>query len=71
MTWWQVINGLFDYPLKLHHTQTGDSVGGISVGFDYPLKLHHTQTEKENTVLQVGFDYPLKLHHTQTGGIRL
>ena len=34
----------FDYPLKLHHTQTLSNLGDFDYLFDYPLKLHHTQT---------------------------
>ena len=36
----------FDYPLKLHHTQTRKIGITQCVLFDYPLKLHHTQTPK-------------------------
>ena len=35
---------MFDYPLKLHHTQTPTIFVMTSKRFDYPLKLHHTQT---------------------------
>ena len=35
----------FDYPLKLHHTQTINQSKTGKQKFDYPLKLHHTQTE--------------------------
>ena len=56
----------FDYPLKLHHTQTKYiSRGGVRL-FDYPLKLHHTQTRSVWLSNLKEFDYPLKLHHTQT-----
>ena len=36
----------FDYPLKLHHTQTDSMIDFILSKFDYPLKLHHTQTPR-------------------------
>ena len=56
----------FDYPLKLHHTQTRTATEIISERFDYPLKLHHTQTRMGENQPRLWFDYPLKLHHTQT-----
>ena len=57
---------MFDYPLKLHHTQTKSSAGRGLPQFDYPLKLHHTQTSRRIQETFLTFDYPLKLHHTQT-----
>ena len=57
---------LFDYPLKLHHTQTRLRNFFFSLEFDYPLKLHHTQTNPRIFAKYGRFDYPLKLHHTQT-----
>ena len=60
----------FDYPLKLHHTQTTDIHAQRHLQFDYPLKLHHTQTSfTENNHVR-RFDYPLKLHHTQTSNLK-
>ena len=56
----------FDYPLKLHHTQTTDIHAQRHLQFDYPLKLHHTQTIGKRIEEIKEFDYPLKLHHTQT-----
>ena len=66
---------LFDYHLKLHHTQTGRYSSAKAAKFDYHLKLHHTQTEDKDTQISLEFDYHLKLHHTQTvsdnlGGIK-
>ena len=57
---------VFDYPLKLHHTQTLNDNCGQRIMFDYPLKLHHTQTPVLAVLAAREFDYPLKLHHTQT-----
>ncbi len=57
---------VFDYPLKLHHTQTATRVMSTYSVFDYPLKLHHTQTLLSDCRRALLFDYPLKLHHTQT-----
>ena len=57
---------VFDYPLKLHHTQTRTRSRAQSSKFDYPLKLHHTQTSDHSSSFNASFDYPLKLHHTQT-----
>ena len=56
----------FDYPLKLHHTQTYELPCSCRKVFDYPLKLHHTQTVGFVVAANCWFDYPLKLHHTQT-----
>ena len=56
----------FDYPLKLHHTQTLSPILHKRELFDYPLKLHHTQTNITEISFRLKFDYPLKLHHTQT-----
>ena len=56
----------FDYPLKLHHTQTRRLFRRTARRFDYPLKLHHTQTYPVWVEGVQMFDYPLKLHHTQT-----
>ena len=56
----------FDYPLKLHHTQTPVVSSPSGGQFDYPLKLHHTQTINLIIASLLTFDYPLKLHHTQT-----
>ena len=56
----------FDYPLKLHHTQTLSRFLFFLRQFDYPLKLHHTQTTTTGSDTAAVFDYPLKLHHTQT-----
>ena len=56
----------FDYPLKLHHTQTVFQTVQTAPAFDYPLKLHHTQTSGVPQLHRSRFDYPLKLHHTQT-----
>ena len=41
---------MFDYPLKLHHTQTIRDEESTSKEFDYPLKLHHTQTTIRATI---------------------
>ena len=57
---------MFDYPLKLHHTQTSSRAAITDNTFDYPLKLHHTQTNRLCLASRLKFDYPLKLHHTQT-----
>ena len=59
----------FDYPLKLHHTQTRRLFRRTARRFDYPLKLHHTQTYPVWVEGVQMFDYPLKLHHTQTTSI--
>ena len=57
---------LFDYLLKLHHTQTGLKMRQYRGWFDYLLKLHHTQTALTLLSYLTTFDYLLKLHHTQT-----
>ena len=34
----------FDYPKKLHYSQTSSTAFEISALFDYPKKLHYSQT---------------------------
>ena len=46
-----MIKAMFDYHLKLHHTQTNDLKNNNKKGFDYHLKLHHTQTKVMMTAI--------------------
>ena len=57
---------LFEYPLDLHHSQTGIRWRSRKLRFEYPLDLHHSQTFPGVSNRLGKFEYPLDLHHSQT-----
>ena len=62
-----IADGLFEYPIDLHYSQTRYHVlNGLDL-FEYPIDLHYSQTPTGTVIKDGWFEYPIDLHYSQTG----